>query len=168
MEPMGASMTGRKSRRYYFVVAGCLVAALGVGVWVLQHGKSKAAPSPPPRVPVTAAPAAQQDVPIFYDALGTVQALNTVSIRTQVNGQIVSVDFRQGQDVKKGDVLAKIDPAPFQASVDQAVAKKSEDEAQLVDAEKDLVRFKTLVAKDFETQQNVDAQQAKVDQTKAT
>jgi membrane fusion protein, multidrug efflux system len=96
-----------------------------------------------------------------------VMALNTVSIRAQVTGQIVSIDFRQGQDVKKGNVLAKIDPAPFQASLDQAVAKKSQDQATLIDAEKDLVRFKTLVLKNAETQQNVDSQQAKVDQDKA-
>ena len=95
-------------------------------------------------------------------------ALNTVSIRAQVNGQLVSVDFRQGQDVKKGDVLAKIDPAPFKATLDQAVAKKAQDEALLIDAQKDLARFKTLVVKNVETQQNVDAQQAKVDQLKAT
>jgi multidrug efflux system membrane fusion protein len=119
-------------------------------------------------VPITVAKAVQQDVPIYYDALGTVQALNTIAIRVQVNGQLVSVDYRQGQEVKKGDVLARIDPAPFKAALDQAVAKKSEDEAQLIDAQKDLARFKTLVAKDFETQQNVDSQQAKVDQTKAT
>jgi len=95
-------------------------------------------------------------------------ALNTVSIRAQVTGQIVSIDFRQGQDVKKGDVLAKIDPAPFKAAFDQAVAKKAQDEALLIDAQKDLARFKTLVVKNVETQQNVDAQQAKVDQLKAT
>ena len=121
-----------------------------------------------PAVPVTIAEAAQRDVPIYYDALGTVQALNTVAIRAQVTGQIVSVDFRQGQDVRKGDVLAQIDPAPFKAALDQAVAKKSEDEAQLIDNEKDLARFKTLVIKNAETQQDVDAQQAKVDTTKAT
>jgi len=97
-----------------------------------------------------------------------VNALNTVAIRAQVNGQIISVDFRQGQEVRKGDVLARIDPAPFKATLDQAVAKKSEDEAQLVDAEKDLARFTTLAKRDFETQQNVDLQQAKVDQFKAT
>jgi multidrug efflux system membrane fusion protein len=119
-------------------------------------------------VPVTVTAATERDVPIYYDALGTVQALNTVAIRAQVSGQIVSIDFRQGQDVRQGDVLAKIDPAPFKAALDQAVAKKSEDEAELIDAQKDLARFKTLVLKDFETQQNVDAQQAKVDQTKAT
>ena len=95
-------------------------------------------------------------------------ALNTVSIRAQVTGQLVSVDFRQGQDVKKGDVLAKIDPAPFKATLDQAVAKKAQDQALLIDAQKDLVRFKTLVIKNVETQQNVDAQQAKVDQLTAT
>ena len=96
------------------------------------------------------------------------QAFNTVAIRAQINGQLVSIDFRQGQDVRKGDALAKIDPALYQAALDQAAAKKSEDEAQLIDAQKDLARFKTLVLKDFETQQNVDAQQAKVDQLKAT
>ncbi|MGH6671103.1 MAG: efflux RND transporter periplasmic adaptor subunit [Xanthobacteraceae bacterium] len=112
--------------------------------------------------------AEHRDVPIYYDALGTVSANNTVQIRAQVNGQIVSVDFRQGRDVKKGDVLARIDPAPFQATLDQAVAKKSEDQAQLVDAQKDLARFKTLVIRAAETQQNVDAQTAKVDQDKAT
>jgi multidrug efflux system membrane fusion protein len=112
--------------------------------------------------------AAQRDVPIYRDALGTVQALNTVAIRAQINGQIVSIDFRQGQDVRKGDVLAKIDPAPLQATLDQAVSKKSEDQAQLIDAEKDLARFNTLVLKNYETHQNLDAQQAKVDQTKAT
>jgi multidrug efflux system membrane fusion protein len=105
---------------------------------------------------------------IYRDALGTVQALNTVAIRAQINGQVVSIDFRQGQDVHKGDVLAKIDPAPLQATLDQAIAKKSEDQAQLIDAEKDLARFNTLVLKNFETHQNLDAQQAKVDQTKST
>jgi multidrug efflux system membrane fusion protein len=117
-------------------------------------------------VSVTAA--TQRDVPIYYDALGTVQALNTVAIRAQVNGQIISIDFRQGQEVRKGDVLAKIDPAVFKSALDQAASKKSEDEALLVDAEKDLARFNTLVLKNFETHQNLDAQQAKVDQTKAT
>jgi membrane fusion protein, multidrug efflux system len=162
-------MTGRKSRRFIFVALGVAVVALGAGAWALRHGNSQTAQTAAPAtVPVMAGEATQRDVPIYYDALGTVSALNTVAIRAQVNGQIVSIDFRQGQDVKKGDVLAKIDPAPFQAALDQAVAKKSEDEATLIDAEKDLARYKTLVAKDFETQQNVDAQQAKVDNTKAT
>lgn len=160
-------MTGQKSRAIY-VVAGIAVAGVAAAVIFWRHGSTQVATAAPPSVPVVVTEAAQQDVPIYYDALGTVQALNTVAIRAQVNGQIVSVDFRQGQDVRKGDVLAKIDPAPFQAALDQAIAKKSEDEAQLIDVEKDLARFKTLVLRNAETQQDVDTQQAKVDTTKAT
>jgi membrane fusion protein, multidrug efflux system len=160
-------MTGRKLRQVFFAVVG-IAACMAVVFVFWRHGSSQAAPhAGPPAVPVIATDAAQQDVPIYYDALGIVSALNTVAIRAQVTGQIVSIDFRQGQDVRKDDVLAKIDPAPFQAALDQAVAKKSQDEAQLVDAEKDLARYKTLVQKNFETYQNLDAQQAKVDQTKA-
>jgi membrane fusion protein, multidrug efflux system len=97
-----------------------------------------------------------------------VSAYNTVSIRAQVTGQLISVDFRQGQEVRHGDVLAKIDPAPFQAVLDQAVAKNADDQAQLIDAQKDFARFTTLQAKNFDTQQNVDQQQAKVDHFKAS
>jgi len=159
---------GRKGRRALLWVAGLAVVVIVVGVAVSRLTKPQAAHAArAPSVPVMATTAGQRDVPIYYDALGTVNALNTVAIRAQVNGQIVSIDFRQGQDVKKGEVLAKIDPAPFQATLDQAVAKKGQDQATLVDAQKDLVRFKTLVMRNAETQQNVDSQQAKVDQTKA-
>jgi len=162
-------MSRRKSSLIIVLVAGVAAAAAVAGVAVSRQAKSRTAQAAAvPSVPVAATEAGQQDVPIYYDALGTVQALNTVAIRAQVTGQIVSINFRQGQDVHKGDVLARIDPAPFKANLDQAVAKKAQDQAQLIDAEKDLVRFKTLVQRNFETQQNVDAQQAKVDQTKAT
>jgi membrane fusion protein, multidrug efflux system len=160
-------MSGLKSRRALWGGAGVAV-AVAAAVIFLRHGNNQPVHAAPPSVPVIVSEAARQDVPIYYDALGTVQALNTVAIRAQVNGQIIAVEFRQGQDVKKGDILARIDPAPFQAAFDQAVAKKSEDEAQLIDNEKDLARFKTLVLRNAETQQNVDSQQAKVDQTKAT
>ncbi len=162
---MNAPMKGRWSRRIVFAVAGLAAIAIVAGVAIPRLTKSQPAHAAgPPPVPVIATLAGRQDVPIFYDALGTVMAFNTVAIRAQVNGQIVSIDFRQGQDVRKGDVLAKIDPAPFQAALDQAAAKKKQDEAQLIDAQKDLVRFKTLVIRNAETQQNVDSQQAKVDQ----
>jgi multidrug efflux system membrane fusion protein len=107
-------------------------------------------------------------VPVYLDAVGNTRALNTVTVRAQVGGQIVKVAFREGQDVKRGDVLAEIDPRTYQAQLDQAVAKKAQDQAQVIAAQKDLDRFKTLVAKAAETQQNVDQQQGKVDQLKAT
>jgi multidrug efflux system membrane fusion protein len=156
-----------KSRLIYWSVAALAAVIVIAGVVIWRNGKTVTAAAPP-RVPVTITDAATRDVPIYFDALGTVAAYNTVAIRAQVTGQIVSITFQQGQDVHKGDVLAKIDPAPFQANLDQAVAKKSEDQAQLIAAQKDLTRFTTLVSKNFETQQNVDLQQAKVDQLKAT
>jgi membrane fusion protein, multidrug efflux system len=128
-----------------------------------QHQVSAPAP-----IPVTVAQAARRDVPILLSGLATVQASNTVSIRTQVEGPLQSINFVEGQEVHKGDVLAQIDPRPLQAAYDQAVAHKAQDAAQQLAAEKDLARFRTLAARNYETQQNVDQQQAKVDQFKAS
>jgi membrane fusion protein, multidrug efflux system len=166
---MGMRIIGRDSRQILFIVAGIALASLAAVIIFWRHTTSQASQAAArPSVPVTVTEATTRDVPIYSHALGTVQALNTVAIRAQVNGQIVSINFRQGQEVHQGDVLAKIDPAPFKAALDQAIAKKSQDEAQLVAAQKDLARFKALALKSFETQQNVDQQQAKVDTTKAT
>ena len=166
---MRAWLSGWERRQIFLMAAGIALASLAAVIIFWRHTSSQAASTAAaPSVPVVVGEAAQRDVPIYYHALGTVYALNTVAIRAQVNGQIISIDFRQGQEMRRGDVLAKIDPAPFKAVLDQAISKKSEDEAQLIDAEKDLVRYKALVLKNFETQQNVDAQQAKVDQDKAT
>ena len=162
-------MIARNSRRIFFIVAGIAFASLAAAIIFWRHTTSQAAQTAArPSVPVTVTQATVHDVPIYSHALGTVQALNTVAIRAQVNGQIVSINFRQGQEVHQGDALAKIDPAPFKAALDQAIAKKSQDESQLIAAQKDLARFKALALKSFETQQNVDLQQAKVDTTKAT
>jgi multidrug efflux system membrane fusion protein len=161
-------MAGRHSRLIKFTVAGLVVAALVAAIVIWRRDQPKHVAAAPAPTPVTVATATQRDVPIYYDALGTVQAFNTVAIRAQVNGQIVSINFRQGQEVKKGDVLAKIDAAPLKAALDETVAKKSEDQAQLVDAQKDLARFSTLAQKKFETEQNVDLQRAKVDQLTAS
>ena len=166
---MGMQITGRDSRQTFFIIAGIAVASLAAAIIFWRHTTSQAAQTAArPSVPVTVTEAAARDVPIYSHALGTVQALNTVAIRAQVNGQIVSINFRQGQEVHQGDVLAKIDPAPLKAALDQAIAKKTQDEAQLIAAQKDLARFKTLALKSYETQQNVDLQQAKVDTAKAT
>jgi multidrug efflux system membrane fusion protein len=162
-------MTGRNSRQVFFIIAGIALASVAAVIIFWRHTTTQAAQTAArPLVPVTVAAATVRDVPIYYGALGTIQALNTVAIRAQVNGQLVSIDFRQGQDVHQGDVLAKIDPAPLKAALDQAVAKKSQDEAQLINVQQDLARFKTLAIKNYESQQNVDAQQAKVDVAKAS
>jgi multidrug efflux system membrane fusion protein len=145
-----------------------LVLAAGAGgVYWMRRGSEKAAAAAPAAIPISVAIAARQDVPIYASGLGTVQALNTVPVHSQVDGKLIQVLFTEGQHMNAGDVLAKIDPRLFQAALDQATAKKSQDEAQLVSAQKDLVRFTTLAVKSFETQQNVDQQQAKVDGFKA-
>jgi multidrug efflux system membrane fusion protein len=143
-----------------------LVAGAG-GVYWMRRGSEKPAAAAPAPIPISVAIAARQDVPIYAGGLGTVQALNTVPVHSQVDGKLIQVLFTEGQHLKTGDMLAKIDPRLFQAALDQATAKKSQDEAQLVSAQKDLVRFTTLAVKSFETQQNVDQQQAKVDGFKA-
>jgi membrane fusion protein, multidrug efflux system len=125
--------------------------------------KSAAAP-----VPVTVTDVSTHDVPIYLDGLGTVQASNTVAIRSQVDGKLQSVNFVEGQEVRKGHTLAIVDQRPFNAALDQAKARRAEDEAQLVSDQKDLTRFKDLVGKGAGTQQAVDQQQAKVDNRIAT
>ena len=99
------------------------------------------------------APAERRDVPIYLDGLGTVQAFYTVTIHTMVDGPLVAVDFKEGQDVHKGNVLAQIDPRTYQAALDQATAKKAQDEAQLANARVDLVRYQKLVATHYTTAQ---------------
>jgi multidrug efflux system membrane fusion protein len=163
--------TGRISRRVLFITACCAaVAVLALFSWYWSQGPdpAHAARSARSAVPVSIATASRQDVPIYLTGLGTVQALFTVGIHAQVDGKLQDVFFKEGQRVKKGDVLAKIDPRLYQAALDQAKARKAIDEAAMVAAEKDLARFQTLVLKNAETQQNLDLQQAKVDQTKAS
>jgi multidrug efflux system membrane fusion protein len=118
-------------------------------------------------VSVATAQARVQDVPVTIDAVGTVQALNTVTIRTQVDGRLLHLAFTEGQDVKKGDVLAEIDPALYKALYDQAVAKKAQDEANLANARVDLVRYEKLVAGKFLSAQQYTTQKAQVSQLEA-
>jgi multidrug efflux system membrane fusion protein len=113
---------------------------------------------------VLAASAKVADVPVYIEAIGTVRALNTVTVRAQVDGQITDIAFKEGQDVKKGDVLARIDPTLYQAAFDQANAKKAQDEAQLANQRRDLTRYTTLLQTNAASRQQVDTQQASVDQ----
>lgn len=109
-------------------------------------------------VPVLAADAATTDVPVYIDGVGSVKALNTVTVRAQVNGKIVEIDFGEGQDIRKGDVIARIDDAVYKAQLDQAVAKKAQDEALLAGAQRDLARYQLMVKSASGTQQQVDTQ----------
>ena len=98
------------------------------------------APAPKP-VPVKIATVEKADFPVYLTGLGTVQGFNTVLVRTRVDGQINKIDFKEGQFVKEGDTLVEIDPRPFQAALDQAKAKKQQDEANLANANLDLQRY---------------------------
>jgi multidrug efflux system membrane fusion protein len=118
-------------------------------------------------VPVLAIAAKRADVPIYLDAVGTVRALNIVTVRPQVDGKLLSINFQEGQDVKKGDVLAQIDPTLFKATLDQAVAKKAQDEAQLANSRNDLARYERLAATNAINQQQADTQKALVAQNEA-
>src|SRR5258708_6976143 len=112
-------------------------------------------------VPIIDAPARIADVPVYLNGVGTTKARNTVTVRSQVDGKILSIKFKEGQDVKRGDVLAIVDPATYQAQLDQAVAKKALDEAQLSNAQRDLDRYAKLAA-NVVAQKTIDTQQALV------
>ncbi len=114
-------------------------------------------------VPVAAAKALVKDVDVFLEGVGSARARNSVTVKPQVDGKIIAVRFREGQDVKKGDVLAKIDPTTYQAGLDQALAKKALDEAQLANARLDYERY-TKVAPGVVTQKVIDTQRALVAQ----
>ena len=162
---------GRMSRRALLTTAfAVVVAAAGLFYWYWSQGPDPAHAARPSRaaVPVSVANAARQDMPVYLTGLGTVQALFTVAIHAQVDGKLQEVFFKEGQRVQRGDVLAKIDPRLYQAALDQAKARKAQDQATLIAAMKDLARFQTLASKNYETQQNLDLQQAKVDQAKAS
>ncbi|TAJ28796.1 efflux RND transporter periplasmic adaptor subunit [Bosea sp. (in: a-proteobacteria)] len=117
--------------------------------------------------PVIATPARFADVPVTADAVGTIQALNSVVVRSQVDGRLLEIAFKDGQDVKKGDILARIDPATYQAQYDQTVAKKAQDEAQLANARADLERYARLAQTDYGSRQQADTQRATVAQLEA-
>ena len=118
-------------------------------------------------LPVLAARADSRDVPVYLDALGTVQAFNSVAVKPQVDGPLVEVGFREGQEVRAGDVLARIDPRPFQAALDQALAKLQQDQATLDNARLDSRRLAGLAASKFASAQQADTARALVSQLEA-
>ena len=118
-------------------------------------------------IPVLVAPVAYADVPVTAEVLGTVEATNSVLIRSQIDGKLVEIDFKEGQDVKKGDVIARIDPSLYKATYDGAVAKKAQDESTLANAQVDLVRYAKLAETQYGSHQQADTQKALVAQTTA-
>ena len=158
----------RPRHKAALIAAGLIVLA-GAGYWYWPRATetARARPATRPSVPVSIAVATRQNLPIYLTGIGTVQASFTVKITAQVDGKLQEVLFTEGQRVKMGDVLAKLDPRLFQAALDQAKAKRAQNIALLVAAEKDLARSKMLALRDYTSQQNVDLQQAKVDQLKA-
>jgi multidrug efflux system membrane fusion protein len=122
------------------------------------------APAAPPPVGVVAAPVQSHDVPIYLRGVGTVIAYNNVLVRSQITGQLVKISFHQGQQVKKGDVLAVIDPTPYQAQLDQAIANRDRDQAHLENAKIDYNRYTDLAKQKSIAQQLADSQKAIVDQ----
>ncbi len=115
-------------------------------------------------IPVLTTAAVTADVPVYLDALGTVQAFNTVTVKPMIDGPMLQVMFKEGQDVHAGDVLAKIDPRPYQAALDQAAGKKAQDEANLANARVDLGRYQKLAATAYTSAQTSDTQKATVAQ----
>ena len=165
--------TAKKSRGHGFVMTLITLAILGgLGYlgWNATHQqqannrKNQRLDLP---VPVLAASPRVQDVPVYLDGVGTIRALNTVTVRSQVDGKLIAVNFTEGQDVRKGDVLGEIDPAIYQAQYDQAVAKKAQDQAQLANQRIDLTRYEQLAASNAGSKQQADTQRALVAQTEA-
>jgi multidrug efflux system membrane fusion protein len=151
-----------------------LVALLVIGgvVWLVQH-RQAAANQPHGKtggglVPVIGGRVQQRDVPIYLDGIGTVTAYNTVTVHTRVSGELKKIEFTEGQDVQQGDLLALVDPAPYQAALEQAVAKKEQDAAQLANAQVDLKRYADLLPTDGVTDQTYRTQKALVAQLDAT
>jgi len=160
--------TSHRNRRYLaiglivIVVAGALIYVFtGSSEQQRRAGGRFGAEGP---VPVLIAAAARADVPVYLGAVGTTKALNTVTVRPQIDGKLIEVAFKEGQDVKKGDVLARIDPTTFQAQLAQAAAKKAQDEAQLGNARTDFDRYEKLAASNAINRQQADTQRALVAQ----
>jgi membrane fusion protein, multidrug efflux system len=143
-----------------------IVVLAGGGVFAMRGFSSKKATAPPaaPSVTVVASVVAQHEVPIYLSGVGTVIAYNTDIVRSQIQGQLTSVNFTEGQTVHTGDLLAQIDPRPYQAQIDQLTANRDRDQAQLANALANLNRYTPLEQKGFATTQLLDTQKAQVSQ----
>ena len=159
------SAPGSRAVRGFATVATLLLVG-GIAVGVTRHPQAQQPrASSASAVPVTVTKAQLQDVPVWLRGIGTVQALNTVTVRARVDGTLMQVPVTEGQLVKQGDLLAVIDPRPYQAALDQAMAKQAQDQAQLANAKLDLQRYSSLAKQDFASHQQVDTQRMQVDRS---
>jgi multidrug efflux system membrane fusion protein len=171
---LAMTTTLSRNRTTWALVAVAAV-VLGLGLWSVERpaqaadeskDKSKRPPDGP--VAVTTAPVKVQDMPIYRTGIGSVAPTMSVTVRTRVDGELDKVGFAEGQDVKKGQLLAQLDPRTLQAALMQAEAARAKDQATLANARVDLQRYTTLIAQDAATQQQVDTQKALVNQLAAT
>jgi multidrug efflux system membrane fusion protein len=143
-----------------------VVAVVGIAagaIWLFSTEQGVAtAPAPAPAIPVELAKPMIEDVPVYLDGLGTVEAFNTVNVRTRVDGELQQILFTEGQSVKKGDLLAVVDPRPFQNALDEATAKVQQDQANLANARYLLTKDQSLAKQNIVTQESLEAQQSTV------
>src|SRR5216683_3073240 len=156
------------------ILTTLLTAALAAGGFLyfthtqaLKKAAAAAASAPPPAVSIVAGAVTQHDVPIYLSGVGTVIAYNTDIVRAQIQGQIISINFTEGQTVHAGDLLAQIDPRPYQALIDQYTGNLERDQAQLKNAQANLTRYTQLGDKGWATPQLVETQQAQVGELQA-
>ena len=161
-------MLKRPSTTTLLTMIAVIAVAAGGALAVTRMSAFRAAPpqkpEPPPAISIVAASVQSHDVPIYLRGVGTVIAYNNVLVRSQITGQLVKISFHQGQQVKKGDVLAVIDPTPYQAQLDQAIANRDRDQAHLENAKIDLNRYTELAKQKSIAQQLANSQKAIVDQ----
>lgn len=166
-----ASPRGRSRRALWLGGLALAIVAGGGGWWYLHHRAQEAAqaaaPKPPAAVPVTVAIAAARETPLILRGIGSVQAFNSVAIRSKVDGYITEVAFKEGRPVKAGELLVQIDPRPYEAVLEQANGQLVRDQAVLANAQRDLARYAPLVGPGFAPRQTYDTQQALVQQTQA-
>jgi membrane fusion protein, multidrug efflux system len=148
------------------VLALSIVITFGL-LWLTSLRSSSAKSETEDTVPVVTEAARRQDIPVYLNGLGSVQALNTVTVRAQIDGKIIKVNFQEGQDVRAGDLLMQIDPRPYQAALDQSLAKQNQDQAQLDYAQKVLSRDVELFDKRVLDPQSLDLQKATATQMAA-
>src|SRR6267378_35198 len=169
--PLTTDRPAAKHGRRAPLLVGLVMIAVASGSYLgwqhFAHAPSAAKPGPVPPVPVIAATVQKQNFPIVLTGIGNVAALNTATVRSMVTEQIVSIDFKDGQFVKKGELLAQLDPSTLQAQLDQAEANLARDEAHLENGRINLNRYVPLAKQGFATQQQVATQQAKIAQEQA-